>query len=87
LTSDNPRTENPEDILQQIMQGVDITTQDKVSIVVDRAFAILTSVKKSLPNDTVLVAGKGHENYQDIGGKKFEFSDQEHIRLAIRGGM
>ena len=87
LTSDNPRTENPEDILQQIRQGVDTANQDKISIVPDRAFAILTSVKQSLPNDTVLVAGKGHESYQEIDGKQFAFSDQEHIRLALRGVM
>lgn len=87
LTSDNPRTENPEDILQQIMQGVDTVNQDKISIVPDRAFAILTSVKQSLPNDTVLVAGKGHESYQEIDGKQFAFSDQEHIRIALRGVM
>jgi UDP-N-acetylmuramoyl-L-alanyl-D-glutamate--2,6-diaminopimelate ligase len=87
LTSDNPRTENPEDILQQIMQGVDTAKQDKISIVPDRAFAILTSVKQSLPNDTVLVAGKGHESYQEIDGKQFAFSDQDHIRLALRGVM
>ena len=87
LTSDNPRTENPEEILQQIMQGVDTANQDKISIVPDRAFAILTSVKQSLPNDTVLVAGKGHESYQEIGGKQFDFSDHDHIRLALRGSM
>ena len=87
LTSDNPRTENPEEILQQIVQGVDTANQDKISIVPDRAFAILTSVKQSLPNDTVLVAGKGHESYQEIGGKQFDFSDHDHIRLALRGSM
>ena len=85
ITSDNPRSENPEDIIQQILQGVDHDKQSKVTTVVDRAFAILTSVKQSRSNDIVLVAGKGHERVQEIAGNRFAFSDQDHIRLAIRG--
>ena len=85
ITSDNPRSENPEDIIQQILQGVDYDKQSKVTTVVDRAFAILTSVKQSRSNDIVLVAGKGHERVQEIAGNRFAFSDQDHIRLAIRG--
>ena len=85
LTSDNPRSENPEDIIQQILEGVDDDKKSKVITVVDRAFAILTSVKQSSSNDIVLVAGKGHERVQEIAGNRFVFSDQDHIRLAIRG--
>lgn len=87
ITSDNPRAENPEDILADIQQGIDQEDQSKVTTAIDRAFAILTSVKQSLPNDVVLVAGKGHERVQEIAGKQFQFSDQDHIRLAIRGVM
>jgi len=87
LTSDNPRSEKPEDIIDQINQGIDSNNLSKVSIVVDRAFAILSSVKQAQPNDVVLVAGKGHERVQEIAGNQFIFSDQDHIRLAIRGVM
>jgi len=87
LTSDNPRGEKPEDIIDQIRQGIDSENLSKVTIVVDRAFAILSSVKQAHPNDLVLVAGKGHERVQEIAGNQFIFSDQDHIRLAIRGVM
>ena len=85
ITSDNPRTENPEDIIQQILGGIPLDKQNKVHQVVDRAFAILTSVKQSKNQDVVLVAGKGHERTQEIAGNQFIFSDQDHIHLAIRG--
>ena len=85
LTSDNPRSEEPQEIIQQILQGIEAYKQSKVTTVVDRAFAILSSVKQSGPNDVVLVAGKGHEKVQEIAGNRFVFSDQDHIRLAIRG--
>ncbi len=85
LTSDNPRGEKPEEIIDQIMQGIDSDQLSKVTVVVDRAFAILSSVKKALPNDLILVAGKGHERIQEIAGNQFIFSDQDHIRIAIRG--
>jgi len=87
LTSDNPRGEKPEDIIDQIIQGIDSENLSKVTTVVDRAFAILSAVKQAQPNDLVLVAGKGHERVQEIAGNQFIFSDQDHIRLAIRGVM
>jgi UDP-N-acetylmuramoyl-L-alanyl-D-glutamate--2,6-diaminopimelate ligase len=87
LTSDNPRQENPEEIIDQIIVGIETSMLSKVSRVTDRAFAILTSVKQSSPNDVVLIAGKGHERTQEIAGNKFAFSDQDHIRLAIRGSL
>ena len=85
ITSDNPRMENPEEIIQQIVDGLPLDFEGKVDRVVDRAFAILTSVKQSDPRDIVLIAGKGHEKTQEIAGNQFIFSDQDHIRLAIRG--
>jgi UDP-N-acetylmuramoyl-L-alanyl-D-glutamate--2,6-diaminopimelate ligase len=85
ITSDNPRMEDPEEIIQQIIDGLPIDFEGKVDRVADRAFAILTSVKLSDSRDVVLVAGKGHEKTQEIAGNQFIFSDQDHIRLAIRG--
>jgi len=85
LTSDNPRHENPELIIDQIISGIDQTDLTRVRRVTDRAFAILTSVKNAHKNDIVLVAGKGHERTQEIAGNQFVFSDQDHIRLAMRG--
>jgi UDP-N-acetylmuramoyl-L-alanyl-D-glutamate--2,6-diaminopimelate ligase len=54
-------------------------------MIIDRAAAIMAAVRHAAPQDIVLVAGKGHETTQDINGKKFDFSDQEHIRLAAGG--
>lgn len=85
ITSDNPRMEDPEEIIQQIIDGLPLDFEGKVDRVADRAFAILTSVKLSDSRDVVLVAGKGHEKTQEIAGNQFIFSDQDHIRLAIRG--
>lgn len=85
VTSDNPRFEKPQDIIDQIIAGVEPANTERVTSQVDRAFAILWSVKQAQSVDVVLVAGKGHEKTQEIDGKKFPFSDYEHIQLAIRG--
>jgi len=58
-----------------------------VQTVPDRAVAIMAAVRHADIKDIVLVAGKGHESTQEINGKKFDFSDQEHIRLATGGGV
>ena len=79
VTSDNPRTENPEKILHDILAGMSGTP----NTIVDRASAILYAVKHAASNDVILIAGKGHENYQDINGKKWPFSDEEHALLAL----
>ena len=79
VTSDNPRTEDPEKILQDILAGMSGTP----NAIVDRASAILYAVKHAASNDVILIAGKGHENYQDINGKKWPFSDEEHALLAL----
>ncbi|MCU6432307.1 UDP-N-acetylmuramoyl-L-alanyl-D-glutamate--2,6-diaminopimelate ligase [Undibacterium sp. Jales W-56] len=79
VTSDNPRTENPADIIAQILKGMSGTPQ----AIEDRASAILYAIKHAGNNDVVLLAGKGHENYQDIHGKKWPFSDEEHAALAL----
>ncbi len=84
ITSDNPRSEEPQAIMEMIRGG--ISQNSNVQMIVDRSAAIMAAVRNAAPQDIVLVAGKGHETTQEISGKKFDFSDQEHIRLAA-GGM
>ena len=85
ITSDNPRSEDPQTIMAMILAGVGKEASN-VQMIGDRAAAIMAAVRNASPQDIVLVAGKGHETTQEINGKKFDFSDQEHIRLAA-GGM
>ncbi len=73
VTSDNPRTENPSDIVADIVAGVAPNT--KVTVEVDRATAIALALNKAKPNDLVLIAGKGHEPYQEVNGQKLPYSD------------
>lgn len=84
LTSDNPRHEDPMGIIENILQGISEAKMSRVSISEDRAFAILNAVKNAQINDVILVAGKGHETTQDVMGRKLPFSDQDHLRLALR---
>lgn len=86
ITSDNPRSENPEVIMRMIRAGIS-TKAENVQMIADRAAAIMAAIRHANDCDIVLVAGKGHETTQEIHGKKFEFSDQEHIRLAAGGGL
>ncbi len=79
LTSDNPRFEEPEDILNDMKAGVDNQLAKKVLSIVDRREAIRTAVLLAQKNDIILVAGKGHENYQEIKGVKHHFDDKEVI--------
>ena len=84
ITSDNPRTEDPQAIIQMIRSGIGPEAAN-VQTIVDRAAAIMAAVRNASGCDIVLVAGKGHETSQEIKGKKFDFSDQEHILLAAGG--
>ena len=86
ITSDNPRSEDPQAIMQMIRGGISSDAQN-IQIIADRAAAIMAAIRHADTRDIVLVAGKGHETTQDINGKKFDFSDQEHIRLAAGGGV
>ncbi|MBU3546564.1 UDP-N-acetylmuramoyl-L-alanyl-D-glutamate--2,6-diaminopimelate ligase [Polynucleobacter sp. MWH-Jannik1A5] len=86
ITSDNPRSEDPQAIMQMIRDGMRSEAQN-VQMIADRAAAIMAAIRHAGPRDIVLVAGKGHETTQEINGKKFDFSDQEHIRLAAGGGI
>ena len=81
LTSDNPRTEDPEKILDQIMQGVEPGAQ--ALRITDRRQAIRTAVVMASAGDIVLVAGKGHEDYQIIGREKLHFDDREETGKAF----
>jgi UDP-N-acetylmuramoyl-L-alanyl-D-glutamate--2,6-diaminopimelate ligase len=77
LTSDNPRTEDPQVILNQMMEGVPGQKLGSTLSISDRAQAIKTAVAMAQPNDIILIAGKGHENYQEINGVKYDFDDFE----------
>lgn len=83
LTSDNPRSEAPEDILADMQKGVPITAAAKVLTIADRRQAIRTACQLAQPGDLILVAGKGHEKYQEIQGVKHPFDDKEELRAAL----
>jgi UDP-N-acetylmuramoyl-L-alanyl-D-glutamate--2,6-diaminopimelate ligase len=92
ITSDNPRSEDPLQIMQMIFAGVRQATNRKedsktVEMIADRAAAIMSAVRQASPQDIVLVAGKGHETTQEMNGKRFDFSDQAHLRLASGGAV
>lgn len=80
LTSDNPRFEEPEEILKDMKAGIEPSMVGKVLTIVDRREAIRTAYMLATPGDIVLVAGKGHENYQEIKGVKHHFDDKEVIQ-------
>ncbi len=80
LTSDNPRSEDPESIIAQMMDGVDFKDRIKVLCITNRREAIRTACSIAKKGDIVLVAGKGHETYQEIKGIKHHFDDREIIR-------
>jgi UDP-N-acetylmuramoyl-L-alanyl-D-glutamate--2,6-diaminopimelate ligase len=82
VTSDNPRTENPEKILQDVLAGIPDIVQPMV--VSDRATAIRTAILQAQPGDGVLLAGKGHEDYQILGTEKIHFDDREQAREALQ---
>jgi len=85
LTSDNPRSEDPDAILKEMQTGIDAVNYKKTVSISDRAEAIKTACSYANPGDIILVAGKGHEKYQEIKGVKYEFDDmqvlQENLKL------
>ena len=84
VTSDNPRSEEPHSIIEQIMAGMDLNNPaSTVQALDDRAAAILSAIKHAGKPDVILLAGKGHEPYQEIKGKKLPFSDADHAQLAL----
>jgi UDP-N-acetylmuramoyl-L-alanyl-D-glutamate--2,6-diaminopimelate ligase len=81
VTSDNPRNESPTAIISQILLG--LTHCDTVHVEADRALAIMQTLALARPSDVVLIAGKGHESYQEIHGVKHPFSDRSHAEAAL----
>ena len=82
VTSDNPRTENPETIISDILNGIPEMAKHKK--IIDRGEGIKEAIKTAAPDDTVVIAGKGHEDYQIIGNKKYHFDDAESVRRLLK---
>ena len=91
VTSDNPRNEAPEAIVCEVLSGVGTGSSSRVSAVVERRAAIEAVLSEARPGDVVLVSGKGHESYQDLGTEVVPFDDREVVRdiltLARDGGV
>ncbi len=84
LTSDNPRTEDPEEILNQMQKGINPVDAKKTLRIADRKEAIKAACQFSNPGDIILIAGKGHEKYQEINGVKHDFDDLEILKETIK---
>lgn len=84
FTSDNPRSENPETILSEIENGVEPQNFKKVLTISDRKQAIKTACQLAQPNDIILIAGKGHETYQEIKGERFDFDDYKTVKALLK---
>lgn len=85
VTSDNPRTENPESIIDEILTGFDTGSRETITVEPDRRKAIETAIGAARPGDMVLIAGKGHETYQVIGEEYHDFSDIQTAQEILRG--
>lgn len=85
LTSDNPRFEDPESIISDMISGLDPGQMKKVLTITDRRNAIKTACMIAQKGDVILVAGKGHEDYQEIAGVKYHFDDKEEVRKIVLG--
>lgn len=83
LTSDNPRTEDPRTILADMEAGLTDETRQRAMVIVDRREAINTAAALAEPGDVILIAGKGHEDYQEINGVKHHFDDREEAMAAF----
>jgi UDP-N-acetylmuramoyl-L-alanyl-D-glutamate--2,6-diaminopimelate ligase len=84
LTSDNPRNEDPEEIIRQMKAGIAEEDKYKVLSITNRGEAIRTAVALAKRGDIILLAGKGHENYQEINGVKNHFDDKEVLSEAFK---
>ena len=84
ITSDNPRFEDPQDIINDMISGLNKDDMRKVLCITDRAAAIKTACMLAQAGDAVLIAGKGHENYQEIQGVKHHFDDKEVIEEIFK---
>ncbi len=84
FTSDNPRSETPETIIEEIEEGVEPQNFKKTMSIVDRKQAIKTACQLANPNDIILIAGKGHETYQEIKGERFDFDDFKIVQEFLK---
>lgn len=84
FTSDNPRTEDPDKIIEEVEQGVEPQNFKKTMAVVNRKQAIKAACQMAQPNDIILIAGKGHETYQEINGKRIDFDDFKIVSEFLR---
>jgi UDP-N-acetylmuramoyl-L-alanyl-D-glutamate--2,6-diaminopimelate ligase len=84
FTSDNPRSEVPETIIEDIEKGVEPQNFKKTMSIVDRKQAIKTACQLANPNDIILIAGKGHETYQEINGERFDFDDFKTVKEFLK---
>ena len=83
ITSDNPRTENPDDIIAEMEKGVAPQNYKKTIAITDRKQAIKTACQLAQPNDIILSAGKGHETYQEIQGVRYDFDDMQIVKELL----
>ena len=86
MTSDNPRFEEPQDIIDDMLAGLDADQRQRTLAIADRREAIRTACMLAKQGDVVLVAGKGHENYQEVKGVKHHFDDRE-VLLEVFGTL
>lgn len=84
LTSDNPRSEDPEQIFADALAGVVDTDRQRIQVISDRSTAISAAINGAGPGDMVVIAGKGHENYQEIHGVRHHFDDVEQVQSVLR---
>jgi UDP-N-acetylmuramoyl-L-alanyl-D-glutamate--2,6-diaminopimelate ligase len=84
FTSDNPRSEKPEDVLSEIESGVEPQNFKKTLTIEDRKQAIKAACQIAQPNDIILIAGKGHETYQEIKGERFDFDDLKIVKEFLK---
>ena len=82
ITSDNPRDEEPADIIDDMLAGLNMEQKSQSLVITDRREAIKTACALAQPGDVVLVAGKGHEDYQIVKGVKHHFDDREEVKKA-----
>ena len=84
FTSDNPRNEEPTEIIDEMMKGVDVSAYKKTLRVTDRKEAIRAAVMMCKKGDIILIAGKGHETYQEVKGVKYPFDDREILKELFK---
>tara|TARA_R110002012_G_scaffold89061_2_gene218916 strand:- start:69185 stop:70648 length:1464 start_codon:yes stop_codon:yes gene_type:complete len=84
ITSDNPRSEKPETIIEQVEAGVEPINYKKILSITDRKQAIKTACQLANPGDIILIAGKGHETYQEIMGERFDFDDYKIVQETLK---